>query len=470
GRIEEARQYCRGIIGTSDDGALVRKTRLLERQQLKLRHSLTTAQQALRLMGTHKHDGHRKNIARRQLNGIEGDVSVLIRAAVSSGADDVAGPALDLLIEKEDPYVGEVSALRVIHHPDSALRDRCAGHIAERIDSIDRRLLPPLYRVARADGASAAARRVRQAFSILVGGGLPRETLRDIFRLTRSRETLESGDAVLFMAFVYHAQARRDDEALDGLVQQKGAAAALRRRIAREQSRRSESSGAGTVPDWVAQASELMTARDYVALDDGLLGSWGDGSGAGFRVKRDDLPRSPAPSPQVLALHEGSYSLTMRFKPDALPDRKAREPFHGLIKKESWVFGLVLNADGRARHVHLLEDGKYVSASTKTRVKPGRWHHVGAVLNRSAGTLSLFVDGKLETRISFEPGAAPAKGDDLTARALAALGVRIKNDAGLAFTGLVDGVLVYTRALSAKEIASLANQGTAGSSRPSPKS
>ncbi|MBI1999415.1 MAG: LamG domain-containing protein [Parcubacteria group bacterium] len=93
----------------------------------------------------------------------------------------------------------------------------------------------------------------------------------------------------------------------------------------------------------------------------------------------------------------------------------------------------------------------------ETPVSAGAWHHVIATRN-SSGVMKLYVDG-------VEKGAAEAPGAVTTSGGTFAIGgwdMRGDGDVTERFSGLVDEVSVYDKALSTAEVGSIFNLGSEG--------
>jgi arabinan endo-1,5-alpha-L-arabinosidase len=88
-----------------------------------------------------------------------------------------------------------------------------------------------------------------------------------------------------------------------------------------------------------------------------------------------------------------------------------------------------------------------------------RWHHVAGVIDRTRATIRVYVDGAVvasDARSAKDAGAADTFGDS-NARYDFYVGSQSTNP-NLAFGGTIDEVLIYTRALDAAEIATIARR------------
>lgn len=92
----------------------------------------------------------------------------------------------------------------------------------------------------------------------------------------------------------------------------------------------------------------------------------------------------------------------------------------------------------------------------RTRVNDGRWHHAAMVMEE--GTTSLYVDGRLDASMPFV-GLRAAGPDPLLVAARTASG-------GPCFSGLLDEVCLYSRALTPAEISAECCAGSAGAAEP----
>jgi hypothetical protein len=97
------------------------------------------------------------------------------------------------------------------------------------------------------------------------------------------------------------------------------------------------------------------------------------------------------------------------------------------------------------------DGGGYTSYNlTSVNVSDGLWHHVALVVDRSANTVSLYVDGvaKLTTSHTYANNFGTA-GDPLM--------LHIGNQDGLPYQGTIDEVRVYNRVLSPSDVLTLYN-------------
>ena len=101
----------------------------------------------------------------------------------------------------------------------------------------------------------------------------------------------------------------------------------------------------------------------------------------------------------------------------------------------SHTFGILISADGNS----------YTERCSKTVRALKTWYHVAAVFNASAGTLDIYVNGVLDNGKLY--GTVPNK--QYSPALNATIGKRYD---GLAFSGSIDDLRVYSRALSQSEI------------------
>ena len=86
-------------------------------------------------------------------------------------------------------------------------------------------------------------------------------------------------------------------------------------------------------------------------------------------------------------------------------------------------------------------------ATDVTKINDGNWHHVAVVIHLGT-TVTFYVDGALSSNVAINSTAA-------TADSFFQLGVNSWVPYGNYFTGTMDEVRIYDRALSASDVASL---------------
>src|SRR4051812_3210278 len=93
----------------------------------------------------------------------------------------------------------------------------------------------------------------------------------------------------------------------------------------------------------------------------------------------------------------------------------------------------------------------------------GNFHHVAAVVDRTAQTLSLYVDGVLQGSTAINAIGSLVNSGNLY------LGINTQDFVGstaVPFNGVVDELTLYNRALTPDEVTSIFNAGAAGKQKP----
>jgi len=221
----------------------------------------------------------------------------------------------------------------------------------------------------------------------------------------------------------------------------------------------------------------------------GLVGHWtfdeptgdaaADASGNGNTAKLVNAPRRvpgvrgtalqfdgneahvELPSKPVLdRLQEGSFTLAAWYKPLALPDEKdKRDGEHAILLKQGHHTGLNLEGSGRFKMQQWLAGDRTTIAISKSRAVPGRFHHLAGVLDRGAGRVEIYVDGRLEESGAWD-GKTPSRDYGRTPWRLGVMAPGWR-EYRWAAKGVVDDVRLYNRALSAAEIKALHEEGAA---------
>ncbi len=160
-------------------------------------------------------------------------------------------------------------------------------------------------------------------------------------------------------------------------------------------------------------------------------------------------------------LQEGSYSISCWFKPHGKPAGQgdANDAAYALVVKSSLHEGLTYSNDGRFIMDHWLSNNTATGATSAQSFSPGAFHHVAGVVNRSTGTVQIFVDGRLESAVAYAAGAAARDfGKETWKVGIAAPGAATLK---LSADGTIDEVRLYARALTPQEVRILAGAVTA---------
>ena len=185
--------------------------------------------------------------------------------------------------------------------------------------------------------------------------------------------------------------------------------------------------GAGFAPGKVGQAFSLDGVDDNVALPKVPLWDFGTNSFSINAWFKSDRP--------------GNYGNIVRYDT-------------GFAGSGCWAVGFM--PDGRIHFGICSTDRLVYDAVTDRVYSDNNWHFVSAVRDATTGKLKVYIDGS--------PAAAegPDGGTDVTGSAGANLLIGAGQWGGSYFTGLIDEVGIFNRALSANEIATLYAVGSAG--------
>jgi hypothetical protein len=159
-----------------------------------------------------------------------------------------------------------------------------------------------------------------------------------------------------------------------------------------------------------------------------------------------DAPRNPT----LDDLQRGDYTLCAWVRIYKAPS----ESSYGVLTKVGWNAGLFYTTSGTYSMGHFLDGNKSVKVSSAP-VAPGAFHHVAGVVDRSAGTVSLYVDGALSGKAEFSAGTA-GRDYGSTPWRIGIVNPHKKSAWGV-LNGAIDDVQLWARALTAREISGLAN-------------
>jgi hypothetical protein len=178
---------------------------------------------------------------------------------------------------------------------------------------------------------------------------------------------------------------------------------------------------------------------------------------AGTGLKYAEMPSNAT----LDAVQEGNYSISAWFYPYSIPPNTTPEnKTWAIVNKAGQHMGLVYDNDGTfaARHWVATPTGDVLEIA-RSPVKPvNAWYHLVSAVNRTAGTLKLYVNGTLVGTPTFTPGTAPHEYGTTPFR----IG-RARNE--WSADGKVDQVRIYNRELSAAEVSDLYGE-TIGSGVP----
>ena len=171
-----------------------------------------------------------------------------------------------------------------------------------------------------------------------------------------------------------------------------------------------------------------------------------DGSANSYGV----LPHTP----ELDKVQEGSYTLAAWFCPTDVPAgrEEANNANYGIVMKQGWHEGLHFNHDGQLMMTHWLAPEVWAGVGTwDTSYEAGKWVHVAGVVDASAGSTAIFVDGELKQQNDWETKgkAKEYKADDPWR-----IGTGCPTAEKWAWNAKakVDDVRIYNRALSPMEI------------------
>jgi hypothetical protein len=159
-------------------------------------------------------------------------------------------------------------------------------------------------------------------------------------------------------------------------------------------------------------------------------------------------------------VQEGDYTLAAWFKPLSTPPGtgSANNANYAILLKAGFHCGLSYSHNQQFEFGHYLTGNVWHGTGTwSNSYPPGSWHHVVAVVNRTAGTITLYLDNVVKGTDSFTPNTA--------AREFGAqpwnIGIADPNYStwGWAAHGIADDVRIYSRALCPAEVQDVYQSG-----------
>jgi serine/threonine-protein kinase len=206
---------------------------------------------------------------------------------------------------------------------------------------------------------------------------------------------------------------------------------------------------------WPLDEGSGRTARDASGKGHQatLVGAqWVPGKfGSGLRFGGQDSVMELPNSADLDRLQEGNYTLAAWYKTEAIPASGAEA--HALIVKPGRHLGVCLGAEGRFYLGHWTagNGGTYFHNVTFSRMEPGAFHHVAAVVDWTRGATHVYVDGVLEGNGAW-PGPKLATFPYGSSRWRVGCATPGAEQGSFAAKGVIDEVRLYARALSDAEV------------------
>jgi hypothetical protein len=188
--------------------------------------------------------------------------------------------------------------------------------------------------------------------------------------------------------------------------------------------------------------------------------------GGGLRLEPDAYVEIPN-SATLEKVQENSYTLCAWFTPLSVPPGTADDAnnaAHGIMIKAGYHLGLNYNHGRKYSMIHWLQGNQAVVASSAGTFDPGKRCHVAGVVDRAAGVVRLYVNGKLEGESRFAANA-PARPYEPTPWRLG-IAKPGSQDFRWPAHGVLDGAQIYKGALTANEVQSLGRTVRSGPEQP----
>jgi hypothetical protein len=159
-------------------------------------------------------------------------------------------------------------------------------------------------------------------------------------------------------------------------------------------------------------------------------------------------------------VQEGNYTISAWFYPYSVPpNTNVDDKSWAIVVKNGIHMGLVFESSGKFAARHFLTGNDLVYASSVGTYALNRWHHVAGVVNKAAGTLTLYVDGSNVGSDTFTPNTVAREYNSVLFR----IGRAGPGTTMWTADGKVDQVRIYDRALSAAEVGDLFNESSGSS-------
>jgi len=202
----------------------------------------------------------------------------------------------------------------------------------------------------------------------------------------------------------------------------------------------------------IGQGMKFDGTSSYIDL--GSLGSFGSSRGNNITISAWVKPDNNSSAMTVLGVYNNSSSkngLRITINTD-----------------KNFAFlagGIATRLTSNEDTIKMLQAGTAVGGSNW--VHAGRWTHISVVIVPSSNTIIIYADGVSKT-ISYVYQATPAIFGNFTSYSVALGALNNTGTISSYFSGLLDDVRIYNRALSPSEIKELYNQGASSKQNVSP--
>ncbi len=160
-------------------------------------------------------------------------------------------------------------------------------------------------------------------------------------------------------------------------------------------------------------------------------------------------------------VQEGDYTLAAWFNPNSTPPGSGgdNDANYGILVKTGWHSGIYYASDNHFKFDHVLAGNTAIGVVSTDTFAPGQFYHVTGVVDRAAGTVSIYVDGQHQGTSNFTAGTAAREYGTETWKVGIASPSAV--DWGWAADGTIDDARIYDRALSSTDISELYNPNLA---------
>lgn len=213
-----------------------------------------------------------------------------------------------------------------------------------------------------------------------------------------------------------------------------------------------------SLPTALAQKDDLLL---YLPLDgdakdvsgnghDGIVegtDEWVDGKfdKALFFNGKDTFVQIPLEK-DITFTEDTSFTAALWLNSEVMPVPSQDGVFGNYRESTTPFWGLIIRPDGTL--IYYLRNGGSITPVSKTIVNDGEWYHVAFLRDKKTKKAALYVDGKLEQEMD-DPTGNINSGQDIF------LGEHLNRF----FEGILDEVMLFSRALIQKEIQSIMDGG-----------
>ncbi len=404
---------------------------------------------------------------------------ILLRRAVRLGNARAAVIAATRLSELNDLAGANQIIERILASEAPRFISALLGILERTGRSFDLHYIPELYNFMDSAAGKPHEEQLWEVVRTRAMAELPVDALEDLLKQVKEDRTFQQRRIVQFFASIFIRRCSRNVETFNALFRSSDTHRYLSGYV-----NNARDSGLGQPAAWGRAMEHAFKEFDFSALERNLVAWYPFEEDSGRRAVNsaadayhgdlrdisqtrisgvigraldftpDEARVEIEPRDKLRTIHHRDYSFVAWVRPEGRPSGEQPDILWGVVVKEGWHIGLMIDSDGRPLMTHYLHGNEAVNARAERALPLGRWSLLVGSVDRQNGTVRIFVNGVRESEERFTAmSMASSSQDGGTVRiGLARPGAR---EWAYRFKGAIDEVRIYDRALGDTDAAAL---------------